>query len=136
MIQTQVPELQGLSYFRANMSDTQYEEVCKLDNDFAYETIAEVKKSENWYDYLPTSKKHFVGRKNIVALFNEYIEEVRLEKTDKRVFYIEGKSGWGKSSFVSYIRDEYSGKKYKKNYLVFAVDTRSANSNTRKVYTD
>lgn len=129
MIQTHVPELQGLSYFRANMSDTQYEEVCKLDNDFAYETIAEVKKSENWYDYLPTSKKHFVGRKNIVALFNEYIEEVRLEKTDKRVFYIEGKSGWGKSSFVSYIRDKYSGKKYKKNYLVFAVDTRSANSN-------
>lgn len=46
MIQTHVPELQGLSYFRANMSDTQYEEVCKLDNDFAYETIAEVKKSE------------------------------------------------------------------------------------------
>ena len=129
MIQSNVAELQGLNCLRIAEKCEELMGEVQLNNEFVYETVAEVKQSENWYDYLPTSKKHFVGRKYIVGLFNEYIQEIRSARTNKRVFYVEGKSGWGKSSFVSYIRDTYSSKTYRKNYLVFAVDTRSANSN-------
>lgn len=129
MIQPKIDELEGLNCLRITEKCQELVDEIQQNNEFVYETIAEVKQSENWYDYLPTSKRHFVGRKYIVKSFNDYIQEIKLAKTDKRVFYIEGKSGWGKSSFVSYIRDTYSSKKYCKNYLVFAVDTRSANSN-------
>lgn len=129
MIQTKVEELQGLKYLRIDNKERKSYKDIQLNNEYLYETVAEVKQSENWYDYLPTSKKHFVGRKYIVGLFNEYIEEIKLARTNKRVFYVKGKSGWGKSSFVSYIRDTYCSKKNRKNHFVFAVDTRSANSN-------
>lgn len=129
MIQSKVAELQGLNCLKMYDKREELVEEVQSHDKFVYETVAEVKQSENWYDYLPTSKKHFVGRKYIVGLFKEYIEEIKSARTNKRVFYIEGKSGWGKSSFVSYIRDTYSSKTYRKNYLVFAVDTRSANSN-------
>ena len=129
LLQEKVVELQGLNYLRtADKCEEMIEELHR-NNQYADETVAEVKQSENWYDYLPTSKKHFVGRKYIAGLFNEYLEEIKSAKTDKRVFYVEGKSGWGKSSLVSYIRDTYNSKSHRKNYFVFAVDTRSANSN-------
>ena len=129
LLQEKVIELQGLNCLRIADKSEEILEELRDNKGFVHETVAEVKKSENWYDYLPTSKKHFVGRKYIVGLFNEYLEEIREVKTNKKVFYVEGKSGWGKSSFVSYIRDTYNGKSYRKNYLVYAVDTRSANSN-------
>lgn len=128
LIQENVAELQGLENLKITERNEQTLQV-QQNKEIVYETVAEVKQSENWYDYLPTSKKHFVGRKYIVGLFNEYLEEIKNKKTNKRVFYVEGKSGWGKSSFVSYIRDTYNSKSNRKNHFVFAVDTRSANSN-------
>ena len=86
------------------------------------------KKSENWYDYLPASsdKKHFVGRDEIRTKILSYFKEIRDERSEKRIFYLNGKSGWGKSSLVLEIRSRCLNRHYKRKFYALAIDTRSA----------
>jgi hypothetical protein len=92
------------------------------------ETISEVQESENWYDYLPASakKNHFVGRDDIRTKILSYFKEIRNGSSEKRIFYLNGKSGWGKSSLVLEIKERCSNKHYKKKFYGIAIDTRSA----------
>ncbi len=92
------------------------------------DAISEVQESENWYDYLPASadKKHFVGRDDIRTNIFTYFKEIREGETQKRIFYLNGKSGWGKSSLVLEIKDRCQNKHYKKKFYSLAIDTRSA----------
>ncbi len=94
-----------------------------------FETISEVQESENWYDYLPASQKDFVGRANIRSNILDFFISIQGKKTQKRVFYLNGKSGWGKSSLVSEIRGRCRNKYYKNRFYAVAIDTRSASSN-------
>lgn len=93
------------------------------------ETIAEVQESEHWYDYLPASSKNFFGRDELKKSLFDFFEQVRSEKTARRAFYLDGKSGWGKSSLVAEIRSEVRKGDNKGKFFVFAADTRSALSN-------
>jgi len=97
-------------------------------NDLAIETISEVQESENWYDYLPASahKNHFVGRDEIRTKILSYFKEIRNGDSPKRIFYLNGKSGWGKSSLVLEIKDRCQNKHFKKKFYALAIDTRSA----------
>lgn len=92
------------------------------------EAIAEVQESENWYDYLPASaeKKHFVGRSKIRTKVLSFFKDVHKGKSKKRIFYLNGKSGWGKSSLVLEIKDRCRNKHYKNKFFSIAIDTRSA----------
>ena len=92
------------------------------------ETIAEVQESENWYDYLPASSKHFIGRKDKRKELFDFIEQASSKKTSRRVFYIDGKSGWGKSSLITDLRGRSKNKFNRNRYFVLAVDARSASS--------
>ena len=96
------------------------------DNDV--EAISEVQESENWFDYLPASSKDFVGRDKIRNSIFDFFNNVLKKQTNRRVFYLTGKSGWGKSSLVAEIRGRSRNKHYKKKYFAYAVDTRSATS--------
>ena len=89
------------------------------------DTISEVATGDRWYDYKPTNPNYFVGRDNLLKSTFDFFESVRNHSTDKRVFYLEGKSGWGKSSFIASIR-ERANKKTAKKYFVYAADYRSA----------
>ncbi len=97
-------------------------------SDLPIETISEVQESENWYDYLPASanKNHFVGRDEIRTKILGYFKEIREGNTSKRIFYLNGKSGWGKSSLVLEIKERCQNKHYKKKFYALAIDTRSA----------
>lgn len=94
------------------------------------ESISEVQESENWYDYLPasSSRKHFVGRDEIRREVLYFFKEIADSKTEKRIFYLNGKSGWGKSSLVLEIKGRCQNKHYKNRFFALAIDTRSANS--------
>ncbi|MCD4783820.1 MAG: restriction endonuclease [Candidatus Eremiobacteraeota bacterium] len=92
------------------------------------ETVAEVQESEHWYDYLPASMEHFIGRKDLKTNLLDFIDLVSSKKTSRRVFYIHGKSGWGKSSLITDLRGLSKNKHYRKRYFVLAVDARSASS--------
>ncbi len=92
------------------------------------ETISEVQESTNWYDYLPASSKHFVGRDKIRNQIFNFFLDVSTCQTSKRIFYLTGKSGWGKSSLIAELRGRSRNKFYKNRFYVTAIDTRSATS--------
>lgn len=92
------------------------------------ETISEVQESENWYDYLPASSKHFVGRDELRQSILGFLQRVIERQTTRRVFYLSGKSGWGKSSLVAEIRGRSRNIRYRKKFYVKAIDCRSATS--------
>lgn len=96
--------------------------------DTIIEAISEVQESENWYDYLPASsdKNHFVGRDEIRTQILNFFKDVKSNQTNKRIFYLNGKSGWGKSSLVLEIKGRCRNKHYKKQFYTIAIDTRSA----------
>lgn len=101
----------------------------RTDNsDISIESISEVQESENWYDYLPASanKNHFVGRIDIRTAILGFFKQVKTDKTTKRIFYLNGKSGWGKNSLVLEIKERCRNKHYKNNFYSIAIDTRSA----------
>jgi hypothetical protein len=97
-------------------------------SELVVETISEVQESEYWYDYLPASanKNHFVGRDEIRTKILSYFKEIRDGESTKRIFYLNGKSGWGKSSLVLEIKDRCQNKHYKNKFYALAIDTRSA----------
>ena len=107
---------------------TYNKKVEEIKSDIVLETISEVQESENWYDYLPASSKknHFIGRIDIRTKILNYFKEIREEKTPKRIFYLNGKSGWGKSSLVLEIKGRCTNVHYKKKFYAIAIDTRSA----------
>lgn len=92
------------------------------------ETLSEVQESENWYDYLPASSKHFVGRDELRQSILGFLQKVTERQTARRIFYLSGKSGWGKSSLVAEIRGRSRNKRYRKKFYVKAIDCRSATS--------
>lgn len=94
------------------------------------ETISEVQESDNWYDYLPASseKKHFVGRDLIRTNILTFFKEIQSEDSKKRIFYLNGKSGWGKSSLVLEIKGRCRNQHYRNKFYCLAIDTRSATS--------
>ncbi|MEO6838255.1 MAG: restriction endonuclease [Ginsengibacter sp.] len=100
----------------------------KVKPNIEVETISEVQESENWYDYLPASadKNHFVGRDEIRTKILTYFKEIRNRQSSKRIFYLNGKSGWGKSSLVLELKDRCQNKHFKKKFFALAIDTRSA----------
>ncbi|WP_181369499.1 restriction endonuclease [Flavobacterium album] len=99
-----------------------------IESENLIETISEVQESENWYDYLPASSKnkHFVGRDTIRTQILEYFKEIHTNKSHKRIFYLNGKSGWGKSSLLLEIKGRCRNKHYKNKFFTVAIDTRSA----------
>ncbi|CDS91377.1 conserved hypothetical protein [Sphingobacterium sp. PM2-P1-29] len=75
-----------------------------------------------------SSRNHFVGRDEIRRDVFSFFKEIEDTKTDKRIFYLNGKSGWGKSSFVLEIKGRCQNKHYRNRFFTVAIDTRSANS--------
>ena len=92
------------------------------------DVIAEVQESEYWHDYRPASIEHFVGRSELLNNVFNFFDEVLSNKTQRRVFYLKGKSGWGKSSIIATIRGKARNIQQKNKYFVVAIDSRSATS--------
>ncbi|MEK0336837.1 MAG: hypothetical protein QQN41_05305, partial [Nitrosopumilus sp.] len=121
-LKNNIPEIKDLKFLSIPSADKETPE-----EEFS-ETVAEVQESENWYDYLPASTKHFIGRKDLKTNLFNFINQVSSKETSRRVFYIDGKSGWGKSSLITDLRGSSKNKHYRKRIFVLAVDARSASS--------
>jgi hypothetical protein len=74
------------------------------------ESISEVQETKNWFDYLPASEKHFVGREKVRGEILSFFNDVLENTTKRRLFYLTGKSGWGKSSLVAELRSRSRNK--------------------------
>lgn len=130
MLKLRLDEISKLVAVR-NLNDFATIKKSSIENSII-ESISEVQESENWYDYLPASsdKKHFVGRDDIRSSILTYFKEISSNKTSKRIFYLNGKSGWGKSSLVLELKGRCLNKHYKNKFYALAIDTRSANSDS------
>ncbi|MEW5950042.1 MAG: restriction endonuclease [Thermodesulfobacteriota bacterium] len=118
-IKKNIPEIKDLiSYkFKPLRSDVLYSE-----------TVAEIQESEDWADYRPASSRHFVGRIDLKNDLFKFIKLVNQNQTSNRIFYIDGKSGWGKSSLINDLKGRCANRRNRNKYFVLAVDTRSANT--------
>ncbi len=119
----------------ADLEIVQHDDFIKEGNDTKFkleqktidiESISEVQESENWYDYLPASTQHFVGRDEVRTEILHFFDRVQSNSSQRRIFYLTGKSGWGKSSLVAELRGRTRNKFYKNKYYVTAIDSRSA----------
>lgn len=126
ILKTKLDEISNLTLIQNHTNYVKSKELSKNEN--LIETISEVQESENWYDYLPASsdKNHFVGRDDIRTKILSYFKEIRERKTSKRIFYLNGKSGWGKSSLVLELKGRCSNKHFRNKFFAIAIDTRSA----------
>lgn len=127
---TSIPEINGLSLFLEKETEVKQDKKNKiiLNSSDEIQTISEVQESENWYDYLPASSKHFIGREPLRNQVFEFYKDVINNKTKRRLFYLTGKSGWGKSSLIAELRGRSRNKHYKNKFYSIAIDTRSATS--------
>lgn len=118
-------ELADLKIFEIN--NTEVSPLDKQTNE--RDIIIQIRESENWYETSPASFKHFIGRLNLRRNLKGYLEKVRTGNSDKRIFFLDGKSGWGKSSLLAELKGSSLNLKFwKGRFFVSAIDTRSAST--------
>ena len=123
-IKNYIDEISNLDYYKINSNES----TTNGDKSPDLETVAEIQSSDSWDDYKPASMKFFVGRKRQKDKLFGFLNDIRNGISEKRVFYIDGKSGWGKSSLMTDLRERCRNRHYKNKYLCIVVDSRSANS--------
>lgn len=126
-VQKVVKEVRTLTLFVDNSKFVKVNDP-NAQEDTRLEVVAEIQESESWDDFKPASIRYFVGRKNLKEQIFNFFDKVQKNETSNRVFYIDGKSGWGKSSLVNELRGRCRNKYYKNRYFLYPVDSRSATS--------
>ncbi len=121
-LEENIPEIKGLIF--QNITNLKG---FSAKNEFVPDSVVEIQESENWNDYLPASYKNFIGRTILMNELVSFISSISKKKTSKRAFYLEGKSGWGKSSILSKLRGIHRRGKYKRIFTTI-LDTRTAQS--------
>ena len=94
----------------------------------SFDTVAEVQEAEQWDDYRPVGSKYFVGRNDLRQKLYQFVQNVIAASSVRRVFFIEGKSGWGKSSILAHLRARSRNRRNRNCFYAMVVDSRSANT--------
>ncbi len=115
-------ELTGLSKYEETKPTFLPTKVLDLD------AVAEVQEAEQWDDFRPVGTHYFVGRKDIRDRLYKFVQLSSSAHSERRVFFIEGKSGWGKSSLVAELRARSRNQRNKNTFFVLALDSRSAST--------
>ncbi len=120
-VQSKIPEVASLKFksllSKANPLTSSYP---------ITETVVEIPQSDSWIDYKPASEKFFVGRKKNRAEIIQFFKNVLNGTTTKRVFYLSGKSGMGKSSLLNAVKASCSNKQNQSKFYAFTVDSINA----------
>jgi len=117
-----IDELQGLSRIDSTRTPAIIKPILTFDS------VAEIQEAEQWDDYRPVGAKFFVGRKDIRHRLYQFIRAPLTGASSRRIFFVEGKSGWGKSSLIAELRARSRNKRNRNLFYILAVDSRSANT--------
>ncbi|MGA2887122.1 MAG: restriction endonuclease [Terracidiphilus sp.] len=118
----ELDDVRGLTKIEEEVPDFAKAAAISLD------AVAEIQEAEQWDDYRPVGSKYFVGRKDVRHHLYSFLQAPLELTTARRVFFIESKSGWGKSSLIAELRARSRNKRNKHWLHVMAVDSRSANT--------
>ena len=121
--------LRNLAQTDTSQNDLDFEYLLnfsKSDVESSLNQVVEVKHGETWADYRPARPQDFVGRSEVQEQVIRFLEDVRNEKSNTRVFAIKGDSGMGKSSLIAKLRDRVSNQRYRRRFFIYAVDVRAA----------
>jgi len=115
-------EVSGLSRFESGSAFIPLRKAVQFD------AVAEIQEADQWDDYRPVGSRFFVGRADIRHRLYQFAQAPRNSLGSRRVFFIESKSGWGKSSLIAELRARSRNRRNKNWLYVLAVDSRSANT--------
>ncbi len=121
--------LRNLSQTDTSQNELDFEYLLNLSESRAESSLhqaIEVEHGETWADYRPARPQDFVGRKEVQGQIIRFLENVRDEKSNTRVFAIKGDSGIGKSSLIAKLRARVQNQHYRKKFFMYAVDVRAA----------
>ena len=124
-IAAHVDDVQGLATLPDNVSHAPLSTTPSLD------IVAEVQESDQWDDYRPVGGQFFVGRSQIRQQLFDFVRAPLATgnaRVGRRVFFLEGKSGWGKSSLIAELRARSRNIRNRNHLFVLAVDSRSAST--------
>lgn len=93
-----------------------------------HEVIAEVQESQEWPDLRPVGTRFFVGRDEIARRLYHFVRAPIDEGSVPRVFFVEGKSGWGKSSLLVHLRARARNRRNRNTMFAIVIDSRSAST--------
>ncbi len=111
----------NINEFNNNQISSQLE-LLQIEQNINYEIpIPHIPIAESFESDSACHPQDFIGREEIKKEFWNFINEVEEKKTDKRVFTIEGKSGYGKSSLILKLEQESQSKE---NIFFYQVDIR------------
>ena len=88
--------------------------------------VVEVQIGDSWEDYRPARPQDFVGRESTQKEIIGFLNNIKENKSNTRIFAITGNSGLGKSSLIAKVRQRTRNQFYKKRYYSYAVDIRGA----------
>ncbi len=120
-IQIRIPEISALKF-----KSLQNRTSSLTSSQSITETVVEIPQSDSWLDYKPASEKYFVGRTKIKADIMHFFKSVLKCTSNKRVFYLSGKSGMGKSSLINAVKASCFNKQNKSKFYAFTVDSTNA----------
>jgi hypothetical protein len=89
-----------------------------------HEVIAEVQESQEWPDLRPVGSKFFVGRGVIAQKLYHFVRAPIDGSSAPRVFFVEGKSGWGKSSLLAHLRARARNRRNRNTLFAIVIDSR------------
>lgn len=92
------------------------------------EVVTTVPSADKFEDYRPARPEDFVGRTELIKEVFEFLTNVRNRGTSTRIVALSGPSGYGKSSIVLFIADKCKNIKWRKQFFVYPIDTRTASS--------
>ena len=121
--------LRNLAQTDTTQNQLDFEYVLKLSGsrtESSLNQVIEVKHGETWADYRPARPQDFVGREDVQEQIIHFLEDVKEQRSNTRVFAIKGDSGMGKSSLIAKLRYQVRNQRYQRKFFIYAVDVRAA----------
>lgn len=100
-------------------------DIIDLSSSIDSEIVTSVGMADSFDDYRPCRPQDFVGRLKLQQDVLEFLEKVRQKQTSTRLFCFSGSSGFGKSSLILKLQDEFQQTSKQKFHLC-PIDVRSA----------
>jgi hypothetical protein len=92
----------------------------------SHDTVAPVPVADSIDDYRPCRPSDFIGRKDLLKELRSFLESIQNGTNISRVLALTGHSGFGKSSLVLKLAEQFRSQKRHNKIFIFAIDTRSA----------